>query len=169
MGAIHYSDVVSHLKDVDLDSYKVSAGLKIEKAKTAAADANQKAQEAEEATQQIAQQNLQLQKDVKGNKTEAEKAESQLGKQNKETSDFAHAVAQQQGVMAEQAKVSPVLNDLQIQALASFLTPYRGQDVILHSTADTTVLRTKTTVAIALNKAGITFQANSMDMGALYQ
>jgi hypothetical protein len=61
------------------------------------------------------------------------------------------------------------LSAAQIDNLASFLTPYKGQDVILHSTLDTMVNRLKQTIGMAFMKAGITFKDNSMDAGALYQ
>ncbi len=71
--------------------------------------------------------------------------------------------------MAEQAKLSPNLTDYQIQQLAERLMPYRVQDVIPRSTTDTTVLRLKGTVAMALFKAGVTFKTNNIDMGSIYQ
>jgi len=44
VGAIHYGNLVGHLKDVALDTYKISAGIEIAKAKSDAADAEVKAE-----------------------------------------------------------------------------------------------------------------------------
>jgi hypothetical protein len=143
--------------------------LRVAQANRDAAAANQKAQEAQDQALEAENDNLKLRGQTSADAAAARQAEAELAKSNKETSDFAHALAQQQGAMAEQAKVSPVLSQYQIGALANLLAPYAGQDVILHSTADTTVLRLKETVALALQKADVTFKQNSMDMGALYQ
>jgi hypothetical protein len=169
IGAIEFGSIVSRLKDVDLAAYKKSADIQIAQANKDAATANQKAQEAHDKAVEAENENLKLAGQVGNDAARARSAEVALEKANKATSDFAHALQQQQGVMAEQAKVSPVLNSFQIQMLAASLTPFKGQDVILHSTADTTVGRTKVSVAMALQAAGITFQSNSIDMGMLYQ
>ena len=95
--------------------------------------------------------------------------EAKLAAQNKENYDFSHALAFQQQTMAQQMHVSPILDATQIQRLAAILSPYAGQDVILHSTLDTTVLRLKQSIAQALYNADITFKQNSMDAGMLYQ
>jgi hypothetical protein len=162
VGAIHYSNLVSHLKDLDLAVYETSAGIQIAQAQKAGADATKSAADAN-------LKNTQLQIELASHETSESKIQADLAKQNKATSDFAHSLAQQQATMAEQAHLSPVLTDFQIQQLAAVLGGFSGQDVILHSTADTTVLRLKQTIAIAFQKAGITFKQNSMDMGALYQ
>jgi hypothetical protein len=169
IGAIHFSNTVSHLKDIDLEAYKTSSRLQIAQANTSAATANQKAQEARVVAAKVEQENAVLGGSVTKNAEAARKAEAELAKANKETSDFAHSLQKQQIVMQEQARVSPILTDFQITQLATVLNNFSGQDVIFHSTADTTVLRLKKTIAIALQKAGITFKQNSMDMGALYQ
>ncbi len=169
IAAISFGNIVSHLKDIDLDSYKTAAGIKIAQANADAAEANKKAQEAKTESEKVEASNLKLKSDVAFNKRATDTADAELGKQNKETSDFAHALAQQQGAMAEQAKVSPVLTDYQIQALSARLAPFSGQDVSQHSTADTTVLRLKQGIAIALDKAGIHSAVNAINMGALYQ
>jgi hypothetical protein len=71
--------------------------------------------------------------------------------------------------MVEQAHVSPELNGFQIQTLATLLTTFNGQDVTLHATADTTVLRLAQSIAVALKAAGITTKQYSIDMGSLYK
>jgi uncharacterized membrane protein YkoI len=162
IGAIHYSNQIGHLKDVDFSTYKTTAEVQINQAKADAARANENAL-------RVAQDNIKLTGQVSTDATVARAAEAALAKANKETSDFAHSLQQQQATMQEQAKVSPVLTDYQIQNLAAVLAPYKGQDVILHSTADTTVLRLKRTIALALNMAGLTFKQNSIDVGTLYQ
>jgi len=156
-------------KDRLLKTASDANDLKVAQANSDAAAANQKAEEARDKALQAENDNLKMRGQISSDATTARKAEAELARSNKETSDFAHALAQQQGVMAEQAKVPPILSEYQIQALASLLTPYAGQDIILHSTADTTVLRLKQTIALALQNAGFTFKQNSIDMGALYQ
>jgi hypothetical protein len=169
VGAISFGNIVSHLKDVELAAYKTQAAVEIARANTTAEQAKAEAQKAREKAVTVENDNIKLGGKVQQNANQARTAEAALEQKNKETSDFAHALAQQQGVMAEQAKLSPILTDYQIQQLAERLRPYGGQDVILHSTADTTVLRLKVTIATALNKAGITFKSNGIDMGSIYQ
>lgn len=169
VGAISFGNMVSHLKDVDLEAYKTSARLQISQANTFAATANQKAQEAREAAAKVEQENALLGSSVERNAEIARKAESDLAKANKETSDFAHSLQQQQATMQEQAKVSPQLTAYQIQVLASVLKPFAGQDVSLHVTADTVVARLGATIKMALAQAGVTTKYYSTDMGALYQ
>jgi hypothetical protein len=166
VGAISFGNVVSHLKDIDLATYKAGADTKIAQANRDAASANEKAEEAKK-------DNFQLQGDLLKHEGNEREAEAKLSA--KETIDYNHALeeqratAQQNVLMAAQAHVSPVLTNFQIESLANLLTPYKGQEVILHSTLDTTVLRLKQSIAVAIDKAGITFQQNSMDAGALYQ
>jgi hypothetical protein len=169
IGAIYFGSVVSKLKDDDLALYKKGADLNIAQLTRDAGIANQTAESAKLETQHVSQENIQLRLGLSKEQTQARKAEAELAKQNKETFDYAHALAQQQAVMTEQARVSPVLTDFQIDSLAATLRPYAGTDVILHSTLDTTVLRLKNGIAMAFQKAGITFKQNSMDAGALYQ
>lgn len=169
IGAIHFGDVVGKIKDDDLARYKKSADLSIAQLTKDAATANQKAQEAENRAEDTSKANAQLQIQVSQNALKAEKAQSALAKQNQETYNYAHALAQQQATMAEQAHVSPVLTKTQITTFSEALRPFSGQDVIFHSTLDTTVLRLKQSIAIALMNAGITFKENSMDAGSLYQ
>ena len=169
LGAIHYSNSVGHLKDVALEEYKQQAGIQIGQANKDAATANQKAQEAREAAAKVEQENALLGSSVERNAEIARKAESDLAKANKETSDFAHSLQQQQATMQEQAKVSPQLTAYQIQVLASVLKPFAGQDVSLHVTADTVVARLGATIKMALAQAGVTTKYYSTDMGALYQ
>jgi hypothetical protein len=176
--AVHFGNVVSHLKDVDLAAYQEQARVEIAKANASAAqanqraqEANQKAQDAKDETARTTRANLQLQNDVAKNKTEARNAEAQLGKQNQETSNFAHALAKQQENMAGEVKVAPVLDASQIDALADALRPFAGQAVIFHSTLDTTVLRLGATIRAALAKASLVSTDNEfmMDLGALYK
>ena len=169
IGAIHYGNVVSHLKDVDLATYKATADANIAQANKDAATANQKAQEAREAAAKVEQENALLGNSVEKNAEIARKAEADLAKANKETSDFAHSLQQQQTTMQEQAKVSPQLTAYQIQALASVLKPFAGQDVALHQTSDTVVARLGATIKMAFNQAGVTTKYYMTDMGALYQ
>lgn len=169
IGAIHYSNLVSHLKDIDLDAYKTSAIVQISQANKSAATANQKAQQAREVAAKVEQENTVLGGSVAKNAYAARKAEADLAKANKETSDFAHALALQHGIMAEQAKVSPELTPYQIQALSRLLKPYAGQDVALHTTAETVVRRLGAEIKMAFNSAGITTKDYSDDIDALYQ
>jgi hypothetical protein len=169
IGAIHFGSVVSKLKDDELAQYKKGADLNIAQLTKDAATANQKAQEARDRAEATSNANAKLQIEVSRNATKAEKAEAALSKQNQETYNYAHALAQQQAIMSEQAHVSPILTDFQIETLANQLRPFSGSDVGLRSTSDTTVLRLKQSIAVALNKAGLTFKANNIDMGALYQ
>ena len=168
-------DILNKTRSVDKEKDRLAnietneSDAKIAQANAGAATANQKAQEASDRALQAENENLQLRGQVSSDETRARTAEATLAKANKDTSDFAHALAQQQKTMAEQAKVSPVLNDAQIQALANILAGYSGQDVILHSTPDTTVLRLGRTIAQALQDAGLTVRQNTMDMGQLYQ
>jgi hypothetical protein len=162
IGAIHYGGVITHLKDVDLATYEKRADADIARNKKQAADAIKSA-----ADDNL--ENTKLRLELTQHESNEKKTEAELAKQNKETSDFAQSLAQQQATMNEQAKVSPVLSSEQIAQLANALRPFRGADVILHSTTDTTVLRLEQTIHIALQKAGLTVTANSMDIGALYQ
>lgn len=169
VGAISFGNILGHIKDVDLDTYKTGADLKIAQANLAAAAANQKAREARDEAEHTEKANIQLQKEVIANKVAAEQAEVLLAKQNKKTFDYAHAVAQQQATMAEQAHVSPVLSREQIVALSATLSRFAGQDVIMRSTPDTTVLRFKQSVEQALSGAGVTTKENSIIFTALFQ
>jgi hypothetical protein len=169
IGAIYFGSVVSKLKDDDLALYKKGADLNIAQLTKDAGIANQTAETAKLETQRVSQENIQLRLGLSKEQIQARRTEAELAKQNKETFDYAHALAQQQAVMTEQARVSPILTDFQIDRLADALRPYAGTDIILHSTLDTTVLRLQNGIATAFQKAGVTFKQNSMDAGALYQ
>lgn len=169
IGAIHYGNVVSHLKDLELEAYKTSASQQIALAQRQGSDANKAAGFANQNAAQANLENTQLRLQLAKHETSEKKAEADLAAQNKQTSDFAHALAQQQATMAEQAHVSPVLTPFQIDALAKMLAPFAGQDVSIHTTSDTTVLRLERTIQIALDHAGVTHKQDSIDMGALFQ
>jgi len=161
IGAIHFSNVVSKLKDDDLSQYKRGADLNIAQLTKDTGTANLAAEE-------LRKENTQLRIDLSKEQGHARQAEGKLAKQNKETYNYAHALAQQQAAMSDQAHVSPILTDFQIETLAILLRPFAGSDVSLHSTGDTTVLRLKVSIARALDKAGLTFKTNSIDIGLLY-
>ncbi len=160
--AITFSNVVVHLKDVDLSKYETQANQQITTLQKQTADANRSAADAN-------LKNTQLQIALTNHETSEGKIEADLAKQNKATSDFAHALALQQGIMAEQTHVSPALSQAQIQALSEILKPFAGQKVIMRSTSDTVVLRLMEQTKQALLAAGIDVSRSSIVMGALYQ
>ncbi len=149
-------------KDRQLKIFQDQSDVQVQQFKAIAAQAVQKTAEAQG---QIAA----LKSVVSNSADRARKAESTLAAQNAKTDQFTHALQLQQETMAEQMRVSPVLSPAQIATLSDALRPFAGQDVILHSTLDTTVLRLKQSIAMALYSAGITFKQNSMDAGMLYQ
>jgi hypothetical protein len=176
IGAIHYGNVVSRLKDADLSAYKTSADIKIVQAKldaaTAyklAADALSGAGVANRKAEDASLANTSLKIELAKHEGHEQAAETKLAAQNKETSDFAHALAQQQQNMAEQAKVSPILNQAQADNLANLLRPYAGQTVTVHMTLDTVVIRLGNGIQYALSHAGIKTSGSMMDAGATYQ
>jgi hypothetical protein len=168
VGAITFGNIVSHLKDDDLAAYEKAADLKISQANQVAATANQSAAVANENALKVAQENIKLGGQVSTDADTARAAEAALAKADKETSDFAHSLQQQQGVMAEQAKLSPQLTDFQIQQLASLLKPYIGAQVDINQTAETVVGRLASEIHAAFNIAGVKTNHSTM-MGALYQ
>ncbi len=175
IGAIHFSNKVGQYKDADLKTYQTQAQVQIQQAKTDAAKAvkdaavaNQKAQEAGDHAAIVDAQNIALGGQVGKDAATARAAEAALDAKNKETSDFAHSLQQQQGVMAEQAKVSPQLTDFQIQQLAILLKPYAGSPVDINQTAETVVGRLASAIHAAFNIAGVKTNHRTM-MGALYQ
>jgi hypothetical protein len=114
-------------------------------------------------------QNTALKIELAGHEKNEKESEARLAEQNKETSDFAHALATQQARMAGQARLSPLLDQNQVEALAAFLKPFAGNSVDIHSTADTTVLRLERTIKAAFQIAGIKTPGTSVDIGALCQ
>jgi hypothetical protein len=156
-------------KDRQVKIATAASDLKIAQANESAAQANKKAQEAKDEAEKLETDNLKLSGQVGKDAVTARAAEAALDAKNKETSDFAHALEQQQGVMAEQAKVSPQLTNYQVQALANILKPYAGQDVELHITAETVVGRLGAEIKAAFNIAGVTTSIYSTEMGSLYQ
>ena len=168
-GAIYFSNVVSHLKDVELKAYEKGADERIAIAHNNAGDAYKAAGLANQKAANAELQNTQLKIALATHETSEKKAEENLAAQNKATSDFAHGLAQQQEIMAEQAKVSPQLSPGQVEIFAKMLMPFAGQDVEIHTTADTVVERLASEIATSLNHAGVTTKSISTDMGALYQ
>jgi hypothetical protein len=160
--------IVTKTKSLDAEKDRV-AGVQSAQANQGAADANKKAQVAYDDAEKVKAENLKLQGNVASESTRAGSAEAGLAKANKETSDFAHSLQQQQATMQEQAKVSPVLSPIQVAVLTNVLKGFSGQDVEMHSTTDTTVLRLKYGIDMAFKQAGITESQNMMEMGALYQ
>jgi len=168
-GAIYFGDKVSNIKDADLATYKKQADRQIAEDNKEAAKAQSDAATANESAAETKRENLQLQSELTKHEGHEQEAEAKLAAQNKETSDFAHSLQQQQATMQEQAKLSPQLTPYQIQALANVLRPFAGQDVALHVTADTVVARLGATIKMAFDQAGVTAKSYSTDMGALYQ
>jgi hypothetical protein len=169
IAAISFGGIVSHLKDIDLATYQTEADGKIAAAQKEAGDANKAAGVANQSAAQANLEDTQLRIQLANHETNEGKIEADLAKQNKATSDFAHALAQQQGIMSEQAKVSPQLAPAQMELLSQMLKPFAGQDVEMHTTSDTVVERLASSIATSLNQAGITTKSFTTDMGALYQ
>lgn len=155
-------------KDRELKKFEAQANVQIQQFRSIAARANQEAQDAKLKSEQTSHANAILRAEVLEGQKKSKEAEAELASENKKTLKFTQALQTQQENMAEQMHVSPVLSDSQISALAKRLKPFAGEDVILHSTPDTTVLRTKYAIVRALNEAGIKHSQNSIDMGALY-
>lgn len=126
-GAIHYGNVVSHLKDVSLAQYEKQADLRIAQEQKDTAVANQNAHEADLATQQIAQENAKLRLDLQGHESAEKKTDAQLAAQTQQLDQFTQGLAVQQQGMAQQMQAAPSLNDAQVQAIAEALKPYAGQ------------------------------------------
>jgi hypothetical protein len=166
--------IVNKTKSLDAEKDRQSkavsdaANVEIEKAKAAAKIADQKAEEARNKADLVEQENIKLRGTVSFDATTARTAEAALAKANKETSDFAHSLQQQQATMAEQAKVSPALTQYQILQMTSGLMMYSGQEVVVHLTSDTVVIRLGNGIETAMRNAGIKV-TGSIDMGALYQ
>jgi hypothetical protein len=169
IGAIHFGNVVSKLKDDDLAQYKKAADIKIAQSEAESKIASQKSEEARLKTEQTSAENSQLRLDVSKEQRQARKSEAQLAKQNETTSRFTHALAVQQQTMAEQMHASPELTASQVEAVAALLKPFAGQEVIIHSTADTVVGRLGRGITAAFNQAHIQFPQYSIDMGQLYK
>jgi hypothetical protein len=166
--------IVNKTKSLDAEKDRQSkaisdaAGVEVAKAQADAAKALSDAATANQKAEEAKTENLKLGGKVGQDDARARAAEAALEAKNKETNDFAHAVAQQQQGMAEQAKVSPVLNQTQAAALAGVLRPFAGQAVAVHMTLDTVVLRLGNGIQRALIQAGIK-PSGSMDAGQIYQ
>ncbi len=169
IGAIYFGSVVSHLKDMDLAKYKITADAGIAQANKDAAVANAIAQQAKSQAEETSKANLQLQIELTKHEEHEQVGEAKLAAQNKENYDFSHALAFQQQTMEQQMHVSPELNDSQIEAIAAILKPFAGQEIIIHRTADTVVGRLGRSLAIAFTMASIKFPHYSIDMDQLYQ
>jgi hypothetical protein len=174
-GAIYFGDLVGHLKDLELAHYQTQTGIDIAKANTAtgvanasAGAANQKAEEAKLKAEATARSNAELQIELIHEQSIARTAEAGLSKQNEKTEQYTHALQMQQENMAQQMHVSPILNQAQIENMATLLKPYAGQSVAIHTTLDTTVLRLSATIQMALTGSDIKCSPE-MDAGALYQ
>jgi hypothetical protein len=96
----------------------------------------------------LIQTNLILQRNLEIEKTErlkqevaTKEAEAKLGLQNQKTEQFTQALAIQQQTMAAQIHTSPQLSPAQIEELSKALTPFAGQEVIIHRTGDSVVGR----------------------------
>jgi hypothetical protein len=152
-------------KDREVKIATDAADLKIAQAHTDAAKALSDAANANQKSEETKQANLQLQIALTRHEGHEQEAEAKLAAQNKETSDFAHALAQQQENMQQQAKVSPVLNGDQIASLGDFLRIYAGQSVQIHETFDTVVIRLAVGIRSALSQAGIAAPVPILDAG----
>lgn len=162
VGAITFENVVSHLKDLNLETYKQSCSVQI-------SQADLDAEIARKETETLRQANINLQQQIDTETAKARRSEAVLAGQNKATYDFAHALARQQKLMANQARVSPVLTAQEVSRLANILKPFSGQSVILRSTPDTTVQRLMFMIIQALNQDSINHAQSEIQIGALYQ
>jgi len=149
-------------KDKQVELFQSQAAVQIQQLKTTAEEAKLKAEN-------TSKENALLRIDVLKGQAESKKAEAALATQNQQTNQFAHALQMQQENMAQQMHVSPVLSESQIVALSNSLKPFSGQDVIFHTTLDTTVLRLSYGIIRALDAASVKHTQNSMDAGAMYQ
>lgn len=161
IGAIHFGNVVSKLKDDELAMYKKAADLRLAELAT-------EAEQAKKETAELSKQNKQLGIDLSKEQTTARKQEGELKKQTEGTIRFAQALAVQQQTMARQIHASPELDDAQVDALAKALAPFKGQELIVHTTVDTVVQRLGASLSRACDKAGIV-HSNTTDFGVLYQ
>lgn len=175
IGAISFGNIVSHLKDIDLASYKKSADLQIaqanESARKAEQDAgisNQKAEEARLKADTVEQENGRLRIDVAKGQAESRKAEKELATQQQTTNQFVQGLAQQQQTMGQQMQAVPSLSDLQINAIAEFLKPFSGKPVFLNMMVDAHCQRLGAQIHQALERAGLKIVNYTTIVGPIY-
>jgi uncharacterized cupredoxin-like copper-binding protein len=175
IGAIHYGNLVSHLKDVDLATYKVTAGVQIAQANNDASKALSDVATANKKAEEIKQANLQLQIELGKHENEEKKTDAELAAETKKLDQFTQGLAQQQqGIaqqqqgMAQQMQTTPSLNDIQVKMLAEKLKPFAGQKIAIHQMSDARCQRLGSQFHQAANLAGLNVVVHATDFGPIY-
>jgi hypothetical protein len=176
IGAIHFGNLVSHIKDDELSHYQAQAKIDIANAESAAATANatartadRKAQEARQKADSTETANAKLRIEVFKHEAEAKQANIALAAQTEKVNQFAQGVAQQQQGMAQQMQASPSIGEPQIQQLANLLRPYAGQTISVHTMMDARSQRLARQLEEAFQRAGVKIGMNMTDLGADYK
>lgn len=143
IGAIHYSNSLNKLKDLDLNRYEKQADVQIAQANTGAAKAisdaataNQQAQDAKLKAQETERSNISLKIELTKHEGQEKESEAKLTAQNQQTAQFVQGVAQQQQGMAQQMQATPSLGVAQIQIVADRLKPFSGRTITIMSMID---------------------------------
>jgi hypothetical protein len=175
IGAIHFGNTVSHLKDVAREEFKTNAETQIAQANKEAANANsaagvanQKAEETRLKAESIGKENSTLRIDLATHKTQEHEAETKLNAQNKELAQFTQGLAQQQQGMAKQMQAAPSLNEAQVNIITAALKPFAAKSISIHVMMDARSQRLAAQFQQAFVKAGIKIEGSSTDVGPNY-
>jgi len=163
IGAIHYSNKVSQIKDADLATYKTAATIQIVQAKLDAATAYQLAGEAmsdagkaNKKAEEDSLANTKLKIELGTHEKKSQQTESDLASQNARTAQFVQSVAEHQQSVVSLAQGIPSLTQFQIDAIAEQMKPFAGQKVVIHADLEAHCVRLGRQIETALKKAGMT-------------
>ncbi len=172
IGAIHFGNVVSHLKDVQLATYEKSADERIAAANEEAADANKaaglankQAGDANKAAADANVKNSQLRIELAQHESTEKKVEADLASKNQQLTTFTQGLAQEQQGIAQQMQVAPSLTDVQVDFIASQLKNFAGKNIAIHVMNDTRSSRLGNQFGVAFQKAGITVNGSGTFLG----
>lgn len=169
VGAIYFGNLTGKLKDAELETYKLKAGVQIAQLQKDAGDANAAAaiaiHNAAEANERAEDARLSIETARK----EAKEAESNLAVQNAQTEQFTKALAHQQEGIAKRVHSSPDLTSAQIGALSQALMPFTGTAVVMVRTEDAVSGRLADEIGQAIEAAHLGGRGAAIAFGATYQ
>lgn len=181
-GAVHFGSLVSTMKDIDLSQYRKQADLQISQAQNASAeakqgaaisnrlasDANLHAKSAELEAELTKKENNKLKIKLSEHESLEKQAEANLAAQNRQTEQFAQAIAIQQQGLLHQVQAAPTLTDAQIENIAKALKPYAGQTIHIRTVSDIKSRRLAFQFIKAMTSAGIKIVENAQQLDGDY-
>ncbi len=161
IGGVRFSNLVSHLKDVELAAYEAQANTSIAKNVQATSEANADAKDAEA-------RNSELRREVARQEAANLREHRTLQAETQKVGEFTQTLAQKEQVLATRMQAPASMSDAEADTIGTELAQYSGAAVAIHTMIDPPSQRLAAEINRAFEKAKFKIGRYSTDVGPDY-